>query len=172
MTTTLIPTTADSLELHRTALTGHCYRMLGSAVDADDAVQETMFRAWKALERFDGRSSLKTWLYRIVINRCHDARLRRTRGKRATPDDLSPGREPVASAGVSRAEKLDGDDSLRRAVAALVEDQRTVVILCYHAGMTHEQAAEILEIPIGTLKSRLHAALSILRERLSAEASS
>src|SRR3954468_20178279 len=63
---------AALLEQHRPAPTGHCYRMLGSVVDAADAVQEAMLRAWKGLDRFKEQSSLKTWLYRIATHVCLD----------------------------------------------------------------------------------------------------
>src|SRR5689334_16793491 len=92
--------TADSdldrrLEEHRGELRGYCYRMLGSVYDADDAVQETLIRAWKNHADFEGRSSLRSWLYRIATNVCID--MQRSGNRRATPMDLGPAREPVAS---------------------------------------------------------------------------
>ncbi len=76
------------LEQHRRAVTGHCYRMLGSAVDAEDAAQETLLRAWKAAEKFDGRASVETWLYRIATNVCLDELAARNR--RGRPMEFGP----------------------------------------------------------------------------------
>src|SRR5579871_1570804 len=76
-------------------LTGYCYRMLGSPFDAEDAVQETMIRAWRDYDRFEGRSSVRTWLYRIATNVCID--MLRKPGRRTVPMDLQP---PARAAGV------------------------------------------------------------------------
>jgi RNA polymerase sigma-70 factor, ECF subfamily len=79
---------AEDLEQYRRELTGFCYRMLGSVFDADDAVQESMMRAWRAIDGFEGRSAMRSWLYRIATNVCLD--MLRSRQRRARPMDMGP----------------------------------------------------------------------------------
>src|SRR5207245_5038713 len=85
----------EQLEQHRSELTGYCYRMLASPFEAEDAVQETLLRAWRSLDRFEGRASVRSWLYRIATNVCLD--MLNGRERRARPMDLGPAREPVES---------------------------------------------------------------------------
>ena len=136
---------------------------------ARDAVQEAWMRVIRFAPGFNGRSSAKTWLYRIVINQCRTMQAQRLRSasavaaaaerqRTASPADRAPAPDEVAA-------------PLQAAVDRLPMDRRALVLLCYHRGLTHEQAAEVLEIPVGTLKSRLHATLQELREALARESS-
>jgi RNA polymerase sigma-70 factor (ECF subfamily) len=143
----------------------------GSSVLAGDAVQETWLRVIRFADRFDGRSSFKTWLYRIAINQCHSLRAngRATAqtiagaNAAATTSNAAPSAEPGPQ---KAAEAAESRTALRAVLESLAPEQRDVLLLCYHQGLTHQQAAEILELPVGTLKSRLHAALETLRGRL------
>lgn len=167
------------LESHRAALTGHCYRMLGSAVDADDAVQETMMRAWRGLSRFDGRASLKTWLYRIATNVCLDqlaGRAKRERpveiGPAGTVDDALVERprqhwiEPVPDARVlsdgDPAERAILKQSIRLAFVAALQHlpakQRAVLLLTEVLGWSAAEVAEALEISVAAVNSALQRA--------------
>jgi RNA polymerase sigma-70 factor, ECF subfamily len=83
------------LEEQRKPLIGYCYRMLGSPFEAEDAVQETLLRAWRSFEHFEGRAALRSWLYRIATNVCLD--MLKGRERRAIPMDFGPAREPVES---------------------------------------------------------------------------
>jgi RNA polymerase sigma-70 factor (ECF subfamily) len=175
------------LDEHRAALTGHCYRMLGSLVDADDAVQETLVRALRAFGRFDGRSSLRTWLYRIATNVCLDALSERSR--RARPLEESPAGtvddpleerprthwlEPVPDV---RAIPADGNpaevamlrQSIRLAFVAALQHlpprQRAALILAEVLGWSASEIAETLETTVPAVNSALQRARATLAER-------
>src|SRR5579862_6985560 len=152
------PATADQLEQHRSELTGYCYRMLGSAFEAEDAVQETMLRAWRSLDRFEGRSALKSWLYRIATNVCYDALAGRER--RARPMDLGPAVEPLFE---NLAEQRD---TLRLAFVAALQHlppkQRAALILCEVLKWQASEAAELLETSVASVNSALQRARATL----------
>ncbi len=150
---------------HEAAMVGFASGLLSGRVDlARDAVQETWVRVLRHASGFGNRSAAKTWLYRILINLCHTMRDRER--SKATPPRLAAEGTIVET---PRVESLV--PGLRAAVDSLPDDRRALVLLCYHAGMTHEHAAEALEIPLGTLKSRLHATLASLRASLMQESS-
>lgn len=175
------------LEAHRAALTGHCYRMLGSAFDAEDAVQETMVRAWQNLSRFEGRSSLKTWLYRIATNVCLDLLAERSRRLRpmeerpvGTVDDALETRErvhwlePVPDA---RALPSDADpfelaalrQSIRLAFVSALQHlppkQRAALLLTEVLGWSAAEVAECLETSVASVNSALQRARATLKAR-------
>jgi len=159
---------------HEAALLGLAKGLLGGSRPlATEAVQDAWVRVIRHAHTYDGRASVRTWLYRIVINRCRDVNARERRAaalarafalKRRPLGDAEPSRGPHSAA--ADAALSDDMAALLPALATLPEDRREVVVLVYGRGMTHEAAADVLAIPLGTLKSRLHAALRHLREQM------
>lgn len=151
------------------ALIGLATGLLGGRSDvARDAVQDAWVKVIRHAGGFRGQSSVKTWLYRIVINRCKDLRQARTTLSLAGASDEFDPADATPDAGRASVEG-ERRRELHDALSALPGDRRLIVLLCYHQGLTHEQAAEVLDIPIGTLKSRLNAGLTELRARLTRE---
>lgn len=149
------------------ALLGLSCGMLGGRRDlAMDVVQETWIRVIRFAHTFNNASRVKTWLYRIAINQCRDVQAKiKTNGAALSDADRSDAQSEPSFL----AQEHDDRRWLHEAVQRLSPVKRSVVLLCYHADMTHEHAAEILNIPLGTLKSRLNAALTELRNALSVE---
>lgn len=178
---------ASQLETHRTALTGHCYRMLGSAFDAEDAVQDTMVRAWRSLDRFDGRASLRTWLYRIATNVCLDAlaaQARRVRpmeeraaGSVDDPLEVRPRThwlEPIPDARVLPADVNPYElaalrQSTRLAFVAALQHlpprQRAALLLTEVVGLSAAEVAECLETSVAAVNSAIQRARATLGSR-------
>ncbi len=171
-------------EEHRRELTGYSYRMLGSAFEAEDAVQETFIRAWRGFDRFEGRAALRSWLYRIATNVCFD--MLNGRERRARPMDLGPAQEPVIT-NLNRLPEVtwiqpmpsglivpDGDpaelavarESIRLAFVAALQHlpprQRAVLILCEVLRWQASEVAELLDGSVASVNSALQRARATL----------
>src|SRR5689334_12021240 len=178
------------LDQYRAELTAYCYRMMGSPFEAEDAVQETLVRAWRGLDSFEGRSALRSWLYRIATNVCLDALAGRQR--RALPIDLSPGRpwqpvehslaaqqpatawvEPVLDR-IVLAEDSDPaklaveQESIRLAFVAALQHlpprQRAILLLCEVLRFKAQEVAELLDTTVASVNSALQRARATLAE--------
>jgi RNA polymerase sigma-70 factor, ECF subfamily len=181
----------ELIEPHRRELHAHCYRMLGSVHEADDALQDALLRAWRSLDRFEGRSSVRTWLHTIATNACLTALERRS--KRALPVDHTAAAEPHTPPGAPLAESVwiepypdaalglgggyaSPDASYERreavelafvaALQALPPNQRAVLILREVLGFSAKESADMLETSVASVNSALQRARAGVDERV------
>jgi RNA polymerase sigma-70 factor (ECF subfamily) len=182
---------ARLIEGLRGELHAHCYRMLGSVHDAEDALQEAMLRAWRALPRFEGRSSLRSWLYTIATNTCLDVIAKRP--KRTLPIDHGPAADPVIGSGTPLAETVwiepypdevlavqdgfaspdavyDRRESIELAFIAALQHlpatQRAVLILREVLGFSAKEVAEALDTTVASVNSALQRARAAVADRV------
>jgi RNA polymerase sigma-70 factor (ECF subfamily) len=182
------PSLAPSdLEPFRRELTGYCYRMLGSGFEAEDAVQETMLRAWRKAAGFEGRSSVRSWLYRIATNVCID--MHRNVQRRARPMEMGPSSPPIEShlgpllpeatwvtpipdssiapEGADPAEVVNYRESVRLAFVTALQHlparQRAALILCEVLRWQVAEVAELLDTSVAAINSALQRARATLR---------
>jgi len=175
------------LERHRRELTAHCYRMLGSPFEAEDAVQETLLKAWRSMDRFEGRSSVRSWLYKIATNVCLD--MLDAKQRRARPMDLGEARSPegpigeilpettwiepvpdglvTAEAG-DPAAVAESRETIRLAFVAALQHlpprQRAALILCEVLHWKASEVAELLETSTPAINSALQRARATLQD--------
>ena len=173
------------LDAHRADLVGYCYCMLASPFEAEDAVQETMLRAWKAYDKFEGRAALRTWLHRIATNVCLD--MLRSKQHRARPMDLGPAREPIeanlktlpevtwiepipdtlVASDPGPEQSAMAKESVRLAFVAALQHlpakQRAALILCEVMSWKAAEVAELLEMSVAGVNSALQRARATLK---------
>src|SRR5579864_4625513 len=174
----------QQLEGQRKALTGYCYRMLGSPFEAEDAVQETMLRAWRGFDHFEGRAALRSWLFRIATNVCLD--MLKGRERRALPMDFGPASEPVEaslhtrpdatwiepildSAVADQADPADvavAHETIKLAFVAALQHlpprQRAVLILCEVLRWQATEVGQLLDTSVASVNSALQRARATL----------
>jgi RNA polymerase sigma-70 factor (ECF subfamily) len=160
----------ELIEPYRHALHVHCYRMLGSAQDAEDLAQETLLRAWRALARFEPRAQFQTWLYRIATNACLDELERRPRRPelidpfpdRPLGESDAPVYDPAARYAIREGMEL----ALVRAIQELPGSQRPVLIFRDVLGWTAPEVAELLDTTVASVNSALQRARATVEEQL------
>ena len=174
---------AALVEPHRRDLHAHCYRMLGSLQDAEDALQDALLRAWRGLGRFEGRASLRTWLHRIATNACLD--LAKRRPARVLPIDYGPPADPHDGPGPPLTESVwvepypdehlayEQRESVELAFVAALQhlpaSQRAVLILREVLGFSAREVADTLETSVPSVNSALQRARKAVDERLPAQ---
>jgi RNA polymerase sigma-70 factor (ECF subfamily) len=175
----------EQLEEQRKPLIGYCYRMLGSPFEAEDAVQETLLRAWRGFDHFEGRAALRSWLYRIATNVCLD--MLKGRERRALPMDFGPAQEPIEanlntrsevtwihpipdSALGSEADPADvavAHETIRLAFVAALQHlpprQRAVLILCEVLRWQASEVGQLLDTSVASVNSALQRARATLQ---------
>ena len=153
-----------AMEQYEESLLRMCFAYLGDAALAEDAVQETFLKAYRALDRFRGDAEEKTWLLRIAINTCRDLRRSawfRHVDRNVTLDVLGEPADPAQ-------EWSQWDDTLTRAVMGLKPKYRETVLLCWYQGLTGQETANVLKISRSAVMNRLKQAKTILRKELEA----
>lgn len=165
----------EIVALHQNRIFNLCYWMLGDRDEAADAVQDSFVRAWRAIPNFRAESALGTWLHRIGVNVCLDVKARRKKipvpySTLETEDDKGsvrqldpPDKSDTPEQSLARRERRE---AVLQALAALPEHHRAVIVLFDMQGHTYEDAAQALDLPMGTLKSRLNRARAALRQAL------
>ncbi len=145
-------------------------RLTGRAEDACDLLQDAFLRAFEKLDRFQGGSSFYTWVYRIAVNLALSERRRRRVADRVMaalrPERLDQAGDPTQSDPTLPVERAERETLIQQALGQLAPDHRAVVVMKDLDGLRYEEIADILQVPVGTVRSRLHRAREILRERL------
>jgi RNA polymerase sigma-70 factor (ECF subfamily) len=183
---------AALVEPHRRELRAHCYRMLGSTYDADDAVQDALLRAWRGLPRFEGRSTTRSWLYKITTNACLNAIARRPKS-RVLPLDYGPSGDPHGGAGAPLVEtvwvepypdadlpladtfaapdaRYDQRESVELAFVAALQllppNQRAALIMREVLGFSAKESADTLDTTVASINSALQRARKTIDDKL------
>jgi RNA polymerase sigma-70 factor (ECF subfamily) len=149
---------------------GAVYRIMGSGEDARDLTQETFLRAYRGLSTFKSEARFSSWLYQIALNLCRD-RLRQKKGRTLVGiDDLDPTTaariDRIAPTAHEQVEARDMSEIVSAAMAELPEEQREVIVLKEYQGLTFQEIADLMRVPVSTVKTRLYRGLVQMREHL------